>query len=321
MFICPTCKNAMRLPRCSCGYIAECKNNIWQLTDAPDLVTDGDGDKYIGYEHIGMAYSGSRKYKIEDSDAVLAAEISRLTGDGVFLDLGCGDGCLTVPCAANGTRVIAGDISNAMLTILQSKAECNRVSLENVTLCRMNALAIPLTDESVDTVVANSVLHLISNPQKVLREICRVLKRGGAFICEDDAPGVVTVTPFDNTHYFEIVNSLYREYWKELSQNGIYPQKFSWDFDRNAFCDTLFETKTETVIKRDQIYEVSLKDGFLPRWIERGFSDQVCVPKELHESVVSKLLVVFSKRYGNDFEEVSFRGYDQSMVITAYYKI
>ena len=321
MFICPTCKKGMSLPRCNCGYQAKQLYGIWQLTDAPDLVTEGDGDRYIGYEHIGSAYSGSRKYKIENSDDVFAKEISRMTGDGVFLDLGCGDGCLTVPCAANGTSVIAGDISNAMLTLLQKKAKYNGVLLDNVTLCRMNALAIPLADENVETVVANSVLHLISNPQKVIGEIYRVLKKGGAFVCKDDAPGVVTVTPFDNTHCFEIVNSLYREYWDELSQNGIYPQKFSWIFDRNAFCDTLFGKKTETVIEREQIYEVPLKDGFLPRWMERGFSDQVCVPKELHESVVSKLLVVYSQRYGNDFAEVSFRGYEKSMVITVYYKL
>ena len=33
-----------------------------------------------------------------------------------------------------------------------------------------------LADESVDTVVANGVLHLISNPEKVIKEIWRVLK-------------------------------------------------------------------------------------------------------------------------------------------------
>lgn len=321
MFICPTCKKAMRLPRCSCGYTAEYKNNIWQLTDAPDLVTDGDGDKYIGYEHIGLAYSGSRKYRIENADEVLAKEISRITGDGVFLDLGCGDGCFTVPCAANGTRVIAGDISNAMLTILQGKAECNRVSLENVMLCRMNALAIPLTDESVDTVVANSVLHLISNPQKVLREICRVLKRGGAFICVDDVPGKVAETPCDNTQYLEIVNAFYREYWNRLGTHGIYPKKYSWKFDRNACCDSLFGKKTETLIERNCAYEISLGDVFLPRMIGRGFSDQTNIPQGLHEKVIAELLSTFRQTYGNDFTEIKFRGIEQNISVTVYHKI
>ena len=30
-------------------------NNILQLSDSPDIVIEGEGDKYIGYEHIGYA--------------------------------------------------------------------------------------------------------------------------------------------------------------------------------------------------------------------------------------------------------------------------
>lgn len=121
MFLCPSCKSKMTLPKCSCGYTVEKSNNIWCFTDAPDTVTSGDGDKYIGYEHIGEAYSGNRKYIIEEADAGFAKEISDLAGNGVFLDLACGDGCITVPCAANGTSIIAVDISNNMLSILQDR--------------------------------------------------------------------------------------------------------------------------------------------------------------------------------------------------------
>ena len=64
-----------------------------------------------------------------------------------------------------------------MLCLLQQKADSHKISLDTVTLCRMNALEIPLAMESVDTVVADSVLHLISNPQKVIAEILRVLKK------------------------------------------------------------------------------------------------------------------------------------------------
>ncbi len=77
-----------------------------------DIVINGDGDKYIGYEHIGESYSGNRKYIIEERDRLFANEISAMTENGIFLDLGCGDGCFTVPCASNGTKIIAGDISN-----------------------------------------------------------------------------------------------------------------------------------------------------------------------------------------------------------------
>jgi len=320
MFICPSCKSKMALPKCSCGYNATQINNIWQLTDTPDIVTCGDGDKYIGYEYIGEAYSGNRKYVIEESDALFSKEISAVTGEGIFLDLACGDGCFTVSCAANGTRIIAGDISNKMLSILQDKAKHNSINLDNVTLCRMNALSLPLADESVDTVVANSVLHLISNPEKVVCEIYRVLRKGGVFICKDDAPGNFTETPFDNSLYFEIVNSIYREYWAELKKHGVSPQKYSWDFDKTVLCDALFSHKTEKTIPRGGEYQILLKDGFLPRFFGRGFSDQTNVPKELHDKVTAKLLETFREKYGESFADVACRGIETDMVITTYYK-
>ena len=320
MFVCPKCKSKFSLPQCKCGYNAMQLNNIWQLTDMPDIVTSGDGDKYIGYEHIGEAYSGNRKYIITESDSIFANEISKHTGDGIFLDLGCGDGCFTVPCATNKTRIIAGDISNNMLSILQEKAKHNNVNLDNITLCRMNALEIPLEDESVDTVVANSVLHLISNPEKVVREIYRVLKQSGVFICKDDVPGNTPEAPFDNLLYFEIVNSMYREYWNKMNAHGIHAKKYSWKFDRNAFCDKLFDRKAEKVIRRNKIYETPLKDGFLPRFIGRGFSDQVDVPKYLHEKAIADLLQSFGERYGKNFGDISFKGIEQDIYVTVYIK-
>lgn len=320
MFICPKCKSTMKLPRCSCGYEAEQTDNIWQLTDMPDLVTNGDGDKYIGYEHIGEAYSGSHKYLIEESNTFFAGEISALTGDGIFLDLACGDGCFTVPCAANGTKIIAGDISNKMLSILLEKAKYNNISLDNVTLCRMNALSIPICDESVDTVVANSVLHLISNPEKVVHEIHRVLKKGGAFICKDDAPCKSPETAFDNSLYFEIVNTMYRKYWDRLNAFGIYAKKYSWKFNRNAFCDEAFSKMSKKIIERNRFYEIPLKDGFLPRFLARGFSDQVDVPKNVHDAVIQELLQDFKEKYGEDYTNISFKGMEEDIIITIYYK-
>jgi hypothetical protein len=101
MFTCPKCKLKIDLPICKfCGNEITNRNNIWQLSDMPDIVTEGDGDKYIGYEYIGESYSGKRKYLIEERDYLFAKEIYELTGDGIFLDLACGDGCFTIPCAS-----------------------------------------------------------------------------------------------------------------------------------------------------------------------------------------------------------------------------
>lgn len=320
MFICPKCHNSITLPVCSCGYSVPNFNGIWQLSDAPDTVKTGDGDLYIGYEEIGEAYSGNRKYIIEEADSLTAGEIAELCGKGVFLDLACGDGCLTLPCAKSGIKIIAGDISNKMLEILKERADHLNISLDNVTLCRINALNIPLADESVDTVVANSVLHLISNPQKVLDEIRRVLKTGGAFVCLDDAPGGQDDEAEDNFLYFEIVNNLYNKYWELLGRKGIYPKKYSWRFDREAACGKLFASRETRVIRHWGRYETKLSDGFLPRFLCRGFSDQTDVPKEAHEAVTELLMKDFRGRYGEDFDSLAYIGRYSDILITVYRK-
>lgn len=321
VFICPKCKNKMELPTCNyCGYVVLQQNNIWQITDMPDFVTNGDGDKYIGYEHIGENYSGNRKYLIEERDALFAKEVSAITGNGVFLDLACGDGCFTVPCAANGTNIIAGDISNTMLSILQKKAQHNHILLENVTLCRMNALVIPLENESVDTVVANSMLHLISNPGKVVAEILRVLKKGGAFVCKDDRPGISGKSSFDNSKYNEVLSEICKNYYDTIIQKGIMPVKYSWKFDRSAICNSLFESKMEKLIKRGNIFEIPLKDGFLPRFCGRGFSDQVNIPQDLHNETIKKMLNKVKQKYGDNFADICFKGREDDLLITIYTK-
>ncbi len=352
MFICPKCKSLMTIPACGhCGHIIPSPDHIWQFTDAPDMVVDGDGDKYIGYEHIGENYSGRLKNLLGERDIVFANEVSSLLPSAepssspsaepfgssaslktepqksaVILDLACGDGCFTVPCARNGSKLIAGDISNTMLRLLQEKAAHNHISLENVTLCRMNALEIPLADESVDIVVANSVLHLISNPQKVLHEIYRCLKKGGCFVCQDDRPGknpnedASRKRDADTQKYDELVNAFYSGYWQKLIPQGILPKKYSWKFDRSQLCDSLFTEKEERLIQRSVPFEVTLEDGFLHRILRRGFSDQTCVPKEAHEKAVNELLAEFRQKYGEDFGRTLFHGIENDLLITIYRK-
>lgn len=320
MFLCPKCKSTMTLPGCSCGYVVSDKHHIWQLSDMPDMVTEGDGDKYIGYEEIGETYSGERRHLIEERDDLFAGEAARLTGEGILLDLACGDGCLTVPCAAKGTRVIAGDISNKMLLLLQKRAEYNRITLDHVALCRINALDIPLKDECIDTVVADSMLHLISNPQKVVSEIYRVLKKGGHFLCREDRPGKNRDSVFDNTQYNQVVNQLYSRYWERLTAQGVFPTKYSWKFDREEYCSTLFEGREEKLIERGNVYETALKDGFLPRFCGRGFSDQVDVPQALHQEVISGLLAECRDTFGDDFGDICFKGAEDDLLLTVYTK-
>lgn len=321
MFICPNCKSEFSLPEChSCGSAFEKKDDIWQLSNDPDIVVDGDSDKYVGYEYIGGNYSGNRKYLIEERDCKIAGEIAHLTGNGIFLDLACGDGRIAVPVASFGSRVVAADISNSMLKILKAKAISNGIGLTNTTLCRMNALNIPIKDNSINCVAANSVLHLISNPEKVIHEIYRVLRPDGVFVCEDDAPNKDASEDFDNFRYNEIVNEMYSKYWEYMKVHNVLPVKYSWKFNRNALCDNIFSSKETLFIKHNKHYSIMLKDGFLPRFLSRGFSDQVEVPEDIHDQVIGQVFEELKRRYGEDFDTVPCRGIEPDILLTIYVK-
>ncbi len=63
MFRCATCGGTFELPTCGqCSGTVAYTDGVWQMTDDPDLVTEGEGDKYISYGHIGESYSGKSKY-------------------------------------------------------------------------------------------------------------------------------------------------------------------------------------------------------------------------------------------------------------------
>lgn len=120
--------------------------------------------------------------------------------------------------------------------------------------------------------------------------------------------------------YDEIVYALYTEYWKQLDVYDIKPKKYSWCFDRTSVCDKLFSKKAEKLIRRDGTYEILLRDGFLPRFCGRGFSDQTDVPRHIHDEIISRLMEEFQEKYGDDFTAAPFYGNYDDILITIYTK-
>ncbi len=100
-------------------------------------------------------------------------------GDAV-LDLGCGagfDACVAAMAAGPTGRVIGVDLSPEMLAV----AERGRVAagLPNVEFRQADVEALPFPDATFDVALTNGVLNLIPDKPAALREIFRVLKRGG----------------------------------------------------------------------------------------------------------------------------------------------
>jgi ubiquinone/menaquinone biosynthesis C-methylase UbiE len=94
------------------------------------------------------------------------------------LDAGCGGGRGSILMARAGARqVLSYDLSEQNVDTTAARAR--EFGLRNIKTMTGTLLDIPLDDESVDIVWCNGVLHHTVDTDRSLREVCRVLRRGG----------------------------------------------------------------------------------------------------------------------------------------------
>lgn len=92
-----------------------------------------------------------------------------------ILDIGCGDGQLTLRLAAAGAQVTGVDASAEMLTAARARG---------VQADQASAEKLPYPDHSFDALFSNAALHWVHNHEAMLQEAHRVLRPGGRFVAE-----------------------------------------------------------------------------------------------------------------------------------------
>ena len=110
------------------------------------------------------------------------------------LDLGSGGGKICFIAAQKvgpQGRVIGVDMNDAMLALAEKHRPAVAVAIgyDNVRFikARIQAMGDAVADGSVDVVVSNCVLNLVSEPEKpgLFKEIFRVLRKGGRAVISD----------------------------------------------------------------------------------------------------------------------------------------
>lgn len=96
------------------------------------------------------------------------------------LDCAAGTGELTLAAARKAVSVVCTDYSGEMLKVARKKAKKRR--FVNIEFERANIFHLDYADETFDIVIAGNVLHLLDNPEKAVRELCRVTKSGGKIL-------------------------------------------------------------------------------------------------------------------------------------------
>jgi ubiquinone/menaquinone biosynthesis C-methylase UbiE len=95
-----------------------------------------------------------------------------------FLDVGCGTGFAvgeTAKLADNNGQFYGIDLSAKMI----EKAKSNFGGRDNFHFVQANAELIPLNDDFFDIIICTNSFHHYLHPDKALREMHRLLKKGG----------------------------------------------------------------------------------------------------------------------------------------------
>lgn len=98
-----------------------------------------------------------------------------------ILDLGCGDGELSLAISRTGARVVGVDASPAMVRAAGERGVDVRLA---------DGVALPFRAE-FDAVFSNAALHWMTEPDPVLAGIARALRPGGRFVAEFGGQGNV----------------------------------------------------------------------------------------------------------------------------------
>ncbi|OFW06168.1 MAG: hypothetical protein A3I61_18530 [Acidobacteria bacterium RIFCSPLOWO2_02_FULL_68_18] len=99
------------------------------------------------------------------------------------VDIGCGEGYLTLEAARWARTVYAVDRSEEVLRRARALAARRRVS--NVQWKKGDLARLPLRDGTVDVALLSQALHHAADPEEALAEAVRVLKPGGRLVVLD----------------------------------------------------------------------------------------------------------------------------------------
>lgn len=149
------------------------------------MPTDADMTNYdniadIFTAHAGRIDSWNNLYERPNT----LARLPDVAGKNV-LDLGCSTGFFSEYAIAHGARVTAVDASQAMIDKLIVKTGVNKIKLH----CADIGQPMPfLKSSSYDVVISSLVMDYIKDWRPLLRELYRVLKKGGRLIISTGHP-------------------------------------------------------------------------------------------------------------------------------------
>ena len=151
------------------------------------------------------SYVSSRIHK-DGKDLQRLIDMAELTGKEELLDVATGGGHTANAFAPLVKRVTAVDLTQEMLTAAEKFVKGN--GNQNVEFIKGDAEDLPFSNDSFDVVTCRIAPHHFPNINEFIKEVFRVLKKGGQFLLDDN------VVPEDD-QYDQFYNKV--EKWRDYS--------------------------------------------------------------------------------------------------------
>ena len=117
----------------------------------------------------------------------LAKTDSHLQPDDRVLEIGCGTGTTALHHAPNASHILATDISTKMIDIAREKARA--AGVDNVRFEVSSIDDLDTTPGQYEVILAHSILHLVADVPRTLRQLHRMLKPGALLISNTQCIG------------------------------------------------------------------------------------------------------------------------------------
>jgi len=129
---------------------------------------------------LASSYEKATRMVIGEYYGQVAEEIVSVFKSGVILDLGTGPGYLPIEIVRRtpDINIIGVDLSRKLIQLAQANA--TKAGLSHRLRFEVgNSAELHFDNASFDMVISTGMLHSLKNPVAVLKEIYRVLKKGG----------------------------------------------------------------------------------------------------------------------------------------------
>lgn len=186
------------------------------------------------------------------------------------LEIGCGSGVASCLMAKAGAIVTAIDISDTSCRIAERNCRTRGI---NVSIINMDAENMAFEDDSFDYVFSWGVIHHSGNPGNILKEISRVLKRGGE--------GLVMVYHRNSLRYYMlglfyllVKGKIFSGYTLETVQSFFTDGYYHRHYSRKEFLNELNKVKLipERVVISDlKAHTVKFLSYSVMRWLRKKF--------------------------------------------------